>query len=168
MGDVTWLDRRGAIKARPPNAMTPAPRIIIASPEQWPRALLRAALREIGYDAIGTRTLTGAIRYLAHAPGRGPVRGIVVDVAAVVAAERDAESNEPAPGKAVAELCERRGDVPVVLLASAVTATPPGCWARILRRPFSIDDAVRVVSGLVPLPAERRVHVDSPEPDRAS
>jgi DNA-binding NtrC family response regulator len=138
--------------------MTLAPRIIIASPEQWPRALLRAALREIGYDAIGTRTVTGAIRYLADEPGRGPVRAILVDVAAVAAAERNA----------VEELCERRGDVPVVLLASAVTATPSGCWARILRRPFSIDDAVSVVSGLIPLPAKHRVHVDSPEPDRTS
>jgi hypothetical protein len=140
--------------------MTPAPRIIIASPEQWPRALLRAALREIGYDAIGTRTLTGALARLAHAPGRGPVRAIVVDVAAVAAAERDADDRQAAERNALAELCERRGDVPVLLLASAVTATPPGCWSRVLRRPFSIDDVVRAVSALVPLPLERRVHVD--------
>jgi hypothetical protein len=119
-------------------------------PDQWPRALLRAALRETGYDAIGTRSLAGASSYLQPAPGRGPVRLIVVDVAAVAAAERDA----------YADLCARRGDVPTLLLASAVTATPAGCWTHMLRRPVSIDDVVREVAALVPLPPSQRVRID--------
>lgn len=111
-------------------------------PDQWPRALLRAALREIGYDAIGTRTLIGVLAYLKPVPDRGPVGGIVIDVAAVTAGDRDA----------LADLCERRGDAPVLLVDSAVMATPSGCWTHVLRRPVSVDDVVRAVADLVPLP----------------
>jgi len=111
-------------------------------PEQWPRALLRAALIEVGYDAIGTRALSGVSRYLTPAPDRGPVRALVVDVAAVAAAEHET----------VEDVCHRRGDVPVLLLASAVTRTPSGCWTHTLRRPFSIDDVVRTVTDVAPLP----------------
>lgn len=48
-------------------------------PEHWPRALLRAALREAGYDAVGAPGLSGALRYRAAAPDRGPVRLVVID-----------------------------------------------------------------------------------------
>lgn len=30
-----------------------APRVLILQPDHWPRALLRAELREAGYDAVG-------------------------------------------------------------------------------------------------------------------
>jgi hypothetical protein len=140
-----------------------APRIIIAVPDQWPRALLRGALRDVGYDAVGTRTLAGALAHVAPVPGRGPVRAIVVDVAAVAAAEHDAAGRETDERQALLDLCER-GNVPVLLLASAVTAIPPGRWTRILRRPFSIDDVVGAVSALVPLPPKCQAPVDSEGP----
>jgi hypothetical protein len=124
----------------PEEPMMREPRVIIAMPDQWPRALLRAALLEIGYDAIGTRTLAGVSRYLAPVPDRGDVGAVVVDVAAVGAADADA----------LADLCARRAGVPVLLLDSALTATPAGCWTQIMRRPFSIDDVVRAVAALVP------------------
>jgi hypothetical protein len=131
-----------------------APRVVIAMPDQWPRALLRAALREIGYDAIGTRSLARASASVAPDIDRGPVRVIVVDIGAVATAE---------PGE-IADFCAGRGVVPVLLLASAVTDTPSGCWTRILRRPFSVDDAVRVVTSLAPLPPTRQEYVDAPPP----
>jgi len=56
-----------------------SPRVLIAMPEQWPRALLRAALREAGYDAVGTRNLGTAQRTQSDEPDRGPVRLVVVD-----------------------------------------------------------------------------------------
>ncbi len=111
--------------------------------DQWPRALLRAALREAGYDAIGTRTLAGALAYPAHAPGRGPVRGLVVDWSAIDGAP------EAGTAEVLTELRRRHGTVPVVLLASAVHGDPPGQWTRVIRRPFSVEDVVQVVLELV-------------------
>jgi hypothetical protein len=122
----------------PPNA----PRILIVMADQWPRALLRAALREAGFDAIGTRSLSGALAHPAREFGRGPVRGIVVDASAV-----DAPA-EVGTGDALTALVRRHGAIPVVLLASAVRADPPGSWTRVMRRPFSIEDVVGVVQGL--------------------
>src|SRR3954471_623462 len=64
-------------QASPP----PPPRVLLVMPEQWPRALLRAALREAGYDALGAPGLAGGRRYLADVPGRGAVRLVLVDQA---------------------------------------------------------------------------------------
>lgn len=127
-----------------PTALPPlAPRILIVMADQWPRALLRAALRQAGYDAIGTRSLSGALAYAAHDPGRGPVGAVVVDWSAVDGVS-DAETRET-----LAALLQRHGTVPTVLLGSAVHADPTGAWTRVLRRPFSIDDVVELVGGLV-------------------
>jgi len=123
--------------------------------DQWPRAHLRAALREVGYDAIGTRTLSGALAYSAQARGRGPVRAIVVDATVVDAARGDVGGHDP-----LVALLDRHGAIPLVLLASAVRADPSGQWARVIRRPFSVQDAVTAVSDLIPLPAEQRNPVD--------
>jgi hypothetical protein len=120
-----------------------APRILVVMSDQWPRALLRAALREAGYDAIGTRSLHAALAHPAEAPGRGPVRAIVVDRSAIDGA------SDAARGEALTELRRRHGAVPAVLLASAVRDDPPGSWARVVRRPFSIEDVVRVVGELL-------------------
>jgi hypothetical protein len=120
-----------------------APRILIVMADQWPRALLRAALREAGYDAIGTRSLVGALAYPAHDPGRGPVSAIVVDWSAVN------RVREPEDREALARLVRLHGAIPVVLLASAVHEDPPGQWSRVVRRPFSIEDVVRVVAETV-------------------
>src|SRR5439155_20440400 len=55
------------------------PRILIMSPDQRSRALLRAELREAGYDAIGASSLTTTLRYPPDEPDRGPVRLFIVD-----------------------------------------------------------------------------------------
>jgi len=123
-------------------ALPSSPRILIVMAEQWPRALLRAALREAGYDAIGTRSLSGALAHPTHAPDRGPVGAIVLDAATI-----DAEPAVASRG-AIAELVGRHAAAPVVLLASAVRADPPGHWARVIRRPFAIEDVVRAVEEL--------------------
>jgi hypothetical protein len=136
-------------------AVPTAPRILVVMADQWPRATLRAALREVGYDAIGTRSLSGALVYPARVLGRGPVRAIVVDAGVVSTSTPDA-----ADADALEPLLQRHGAVPLVLLGSAVHADPPGAWTRILRRPFSIQDVVAAVSEIVPLPPELRGPVD--------
>jgi hypothetical protein len=118
-------------------------------PAQWPRALLRAALREVGYDAIGTRSL-GVARYQA-APqaGRGPVRLVVLD--------QDVLADEE--GRRLEEL-RRTSGAPVVLLAPAMRRVREGPWVRVLRRPLSIGDLVQAIAALVPLPPEARRPID--------
>jgi hypothetical protein len=117
---------------------TPPPRILIVSREQWPRALLRAQLREAGYDAIGARTLSRALGYPPDDPERGPVRVLVVDSAAAVA--------EPA---ALERARLRYPGVRLVLIGGA-GAAPPGPWDATLQRPVSIGDIVATVRRLVP------------------
>jgi hypothetical protein len=118
----------------------------VVSAEQWPRALLRAELREAGYDAIGATTLSRALRHLPDDPGRGRVRLIVVDARAA-AAERGALA-----------LVQRDSPrVQLVLVAGTGPLSPArGPWAATLRRPVSIGDIVATVRRLVPLPAGRR------------
>jgi hypothetical protein len=118
-------------------------------PEQWPRALLRAALREVGYDALGAPGLAGALRYRAQAPGRGPVRLVLLDQAAL--GGDDALS-------LLTSLLHRHEEPAAILLARALpmpgvpdvaVATP---WTRVVRRPVSIDGLVAAVQDLLPLP----------------
>jgi len=123
------------------------PRVLLIMPEQWPRALLRAALREAGYDALGAPGLDGALRYRARMEGRGPVRLIVMDQAVVHGAQA-AERLEA--------LRRRHDDPPLVLLASAIApaATRPDAPSgavRVLRRPASIADLVAAVQSALPL-----------------
>lgn len=120
-----------------------APRLFIISPEQWPRALLRAELRHAGYDAMGASTLARALRYPPEDPERGPLRLIVVDSAAVTA---DPTALERARG--------RYAGVEFVLVHRA-GAPPTGPWTATLQRPVSIGDIVATVRRLVPLPEPR-------------
>ena len=118
-------------------------------PDQWPRALLRAALREVGYDAVGTRALAGSTRLIAREPGRGPVQLVVLAQEAVADADR----------RDLDRLREAT-DAPIVLLASAGAGDDAGPWAQVVRRPVSIGDLVRVVETLVPLPSDSRHPLD--------
>ncbi len=123
------------------------PRVLLIMPEQWPRALLRAALREAGYDALGAPSLAAGLRYRAIVEGRGPVRLIVVDQAAV----RDREAAER-----LMALRRRHRDPPLVLLASATTPAEAGLDAahgvvRRLRRPASLAELVAAVQSALPL-----------------
>jgi hypothetical protein len=112
-------------------------------PEQWPRALLRAALRDAGYDALGAPGLSAALRYRPDVADRGPVRLVVLDQ------ETLSDAAEP---EQLAQLLRRHGDPAIVLLARATRATPPGNWRRVIQRPASIAEIVAAVEQLLPLP----------------
>jgi hypothetical protein len=124
------------------------PRVLVIMPEHWPRALLRAALREVGYDALGAPGLPGALRYRAQAEGRGAVRLALVDQAAL--------SEESA---ALLTALRRRFAGPAMVLlaraipaASAPDAASAAQWLRVLHRPVSIEAIVTAVQEILPLP----------------
>jgi hypothetical protein len=124
----------------------PPPRVLLVMPEQWPRALLRAALREVGYDAIGTRTVRGARTLLTSGEGRGPVRLILLDQDALT---EDAQGD--------LEMLRRGSDAPLVLLAPATRRVSEGSWTGVLRRPLTVGELAQAIERLVPLsPAARR------------
>lgn len=124
-------------------------------PDQWPRALLRAALRELGYDALGAPGLSGALRYRSLAPDRGPVRVILVDHSAM---------SDEGSAAGLDALLRRHPDAVTILLARATSTGPrPGsagatAWGHVVRRPASIAQLVAAVQTMLPLPP------DSPRP----
>jgi DNA-binding response OmpR family regulator len=133
--------------------MTPTalpPRILLVMPAQWPRALLRAALREEGYDASGTRAMTGALYQAAPDPARGPVRLVLLDQDAL---------GETAVGL-IDDLRSRISDAPMVLLAPATRRVQEGPWTRVIRRPISIAALVQAIESLAPLPPGARHPID--------
>jgi len=111
---------------------------------------VRAALREIGYDAIGAETVTTALRHPAVEKSRGPVRAIVLDDAAV----------HGAPADTVERLLARHASPAVVVITSAVKEPPRVRGARVLRRPTSIGEIVSAVRDLLPLPPAEQVPLD--------
>jgi hypothetical protein len=116
-------------------------------PDQWPRALLRAALREVGYDASGTRTLKGALYQAAPDPSRGPLRLVLLD--------QDALTEDEGPY--LEKLRDRISGAPMVLLAPVTRRMREGPWTRVIHRPTSIANLVRLIETLVPLaPGARR------------
>ena len=117
--------------------------------EQWPRALLRAALREAGYDAAGTRSLGGALRVAEPAPGRGATGLIMLAQDAYTDADRlDLERLRSAT------------QAPVLLIAPAGREVEDGPWVGVIRRPVSIGELVRTVENLIPLPPNARHPID--------
>ncbi len=115
-------------------------------PTQWPRALLRAALREVGYDAIGTRSVRGARMLLASGEDRGPMRLILLDQDALT---EDAQED--------LDHLRRASDAALVLLAPATRRVSEGGWTSVLRRPLTVGDLTQAIERLVPLaPAARR------------
>lgn len=125
------------------------PRVLIVMPDQWRRALLRATLREVGYDAVGTRNVSAAMRILGNDPGRGEVKLIIID--------QDALNESETPVDALI----KTHAAPSILIAHSTIAAPPGPWQRTLSRPLAIDDIVAAVQSLLPLPAEGRHPIDS-------
>lgn len=119
-------------------------------PEQWPRALLRAALREVGYDAVGTRTLSSALRVNPDEPDRGPVRLVILDQSVL---------GGDAHGR-LAELFTRNRSPATILLARPTLAVPDGPWQRVLRRPVSVGDIVAAAQASLPLSPEHRHPLD--------
>ena len=129
---------------------SPPPRILLVMPDQWPRALLRAALREVGYDASGTRGLRSAQFQATPNPARGPLRLVLLD--------QDALTDDE--GSYLETLRERTSNAPVVLLAPATRRVREGSWTRVIRRPISMADLVHLVESLVPLAPEARRSID--------
>jgi DNA-binding response OmpR family regulator len=125
------------------------PRVLLIMPEQWPRALLRAALRELGYDAVGAPSLAAALHFPVDAPERGAVRLVLLDQATL--ADEEAASQ--------LELLLRRHREPAPMLLSRAmpaTALPPAAatvaWRRVLHRPVSVGDLVAAIQAVAPLP----------------
>jgi len=125
------------------------PRVLIVMPDQWPRALLRAALRERGYDAVGTRNLDSALRIRPDEFERGPVRLIIVDQPALTSDDNQLK-----------QLLERHRTPASMLLARSTQPIPEGNWGKILRRPLSVEDIVTATGALIPLDAEDRHPID--------
>lgn len=127
------------------------PRVLIVMPDQWTRALLRAALREEGYDAVGSRGVREAFRVRPDDPERGSVRVLVVD--------HDALS---ATGNSLVPALRARLGAPGTVLVRRVTRTVPnGSWDRIVQRPVSVAGLVEAVRSLAPLPASARQPIDA-------
>jgi DNA-binding response OmpR family regulator len=124
--------------------------VLVVMAEQWPRALLRSALRETGYDAVGTRTLSTALRVPVSLAGRGPVRLIVVDQSAL----------HDDGGDRLERLLANHGHPPTMLLARSTSAAPGGSWDHVLRRPVSVAEISTAVRSVLPLPAEQRKRID--------
>jgi hypothetical protein len=128
----------------------PPPRVLIVMPEQWPRALLRAALREVGYDAVGTRGLGSALRVQPNEADRGAVRVIVVDQSALGSTGDDE----------LARVLARHNSPATILLARPTVTAPDGPWRRVLRRPVSIGDILSAVQSLIPLSHQQSHSLD--------
>ena len=127
-----------------------SPRVLIVMPDQWRRALIRAALREVGYDAVGVRGLRQAQLVRTSLPGRGPVRLVIVDQDALI------EANSAI----VTALAKRLSTLDAILVARATVRPPEGPWRRVLRRPVSVAEVVRAVEELVPLGPEMKHPID--------
>lgn len=127
-----------------------APRVFVVMADQWPRALLRAALRDVGYDAVGTRSLETALRLPDVETDRGPLRLVVIDQSAL----------GDSPGPELEKLLVRHGTPLLLLIASATVEAPAGPWQRVLRRPVSVADIVAAVEKMLPLPAPARRPLD--------
>jgi hypothetical protein len=126
------------------------PRILLVMPAQWPRALLRAALREVGYDASGTRALKAAAYQAAPDSAGGPVRLVVLDQEALAEDE----------GSDLEALRSRTFAAPIVLLAPATRRVREGPWTRVIRRPTSMATLVQEIESLIPLAPEARRPID--------
>jgi hypothetical protein len=118
------------------------PRVLIVQAAQWPRALLRAALRHEGYDALGARDLPEAVSSTEAESGRGPVRLIILD--------QDVLQGGDAVLK---QLLSRHHEALTLILESAFHPSIQGTWPNVLRHPVTIAEIVKKAQGLVPLPS---------------
>ena len=119
-------------------------------PDQWRRALLRAALREVGYDAIGARGIPEAHAIRPAVTDRGPVRLLIVDQTALAGGGISL----------LRALRDRHQDPATILVARATVDDPEGPWDQVLRRPVNIDEIVTAAGSLVPLPPSARHPLD--------
>lgn len=129
-------------------APQPPARVLVVMPDQWRRALIRAALREVGYDAVGAPTLDAALSLAPTDPKRGAVRLVIVD-------------QPPIDDEDALERLLECHDVPSTLLLARATVAPPArAWTRVMARPVSVEDVVAAVVELIPLQEAERHPLD--------
>jgi hypothetical protein len=116
----------------------------------WPRALIRAALREAGYDALAAPNLEEALSYPAREAGRGTVRLIILDHAVI----------EPDRDSRLCHLLARHPEALTLVLQSAFGPSFTRAWPHILRHPVTIAEIVRTTEQLLPLPATSGQPID--------
>jgi hypothetical protein len=116
------------------------PRVLLVMPNQWHRSLLRAQLRELGYDALGAPDLESSLLYPADEPERGPVGLILVDQQALVGEDHSL----------LGHLMSRHGEPASLLIAPAGLPPAAGQWRQVVTRPVSIADLVAWVRRLLP------------------
>ena len=120
--------------ASPPPGLPP--RVLVVMPAQWPRALLRAELRERGYDAAGARDLLEALSE--DEPAEGPVRLILIDQDALA-----------------------EGDAQLLLdLVRRLVGHHPAATVFLLTGTMRISEIVTTVPQAVPLPPGERHPLD--------
>lgn len=134
--------RAGLLFVRPRSVLMETPRVLIVMAAQWPRALIRAALRQAGYDALGAADLREALAYPAEEEQRGPVRLIILDQS-VLGGPDD---------KLSGELVDRHAGALTLVLESAFHPSVEGVWQRVIRHPATIADIVETTRELLPLP----------------
>jgi hypothetical protein len=116
------------------------PKVLIVMAAQWPRALLRAALREAGYEALGTPSLHDALAVPAG-------NGASVSVALIILDHTISESQDDS---LLAELLARHPAALTLKLESAFHHSPPGAWSHVLRHPVTIAEIVNAIESLLP------------------
>ena len=152
MGRCQLAPVRARIALRPSAVTLLAPRVLLVMPGDRERALLRAELRELGYDAIGVRDFPEAFLSAAPQPERGPVRLILVDQ----------ETLSGSSQLMLQRLLSRDPAIIAVLLGRSTASAPSGAWREVLRRPVSIATIARALQTLLPLPAELAHPIDRP------
>jgi hypothetical protein len=123
-----------------------APRVLLIMADQWLRASLRAALREVGYDAVGSRGMAEATKCKRVVFARGAVELLIIDQDVLELKE----------ASSLQGLIRAHDEPQVLLLSHAVLEPPPGSWSQILRRPMTVADIVAAVQALLPLAKECR------------
>ena len=116
-----------------------AARVLIVLRGRWPRALLRAQLRERGYDAVAAPSLAAALPYVSGPRGVFP-RLILVE--GELLGQEDAAER-------LAQLSDGVSPA-VVLLRQGEGAVPEGDWTAVLPRSLPHDELLRTVTRLVP------------------
>ena len=119
-----------------------APRVLIVMRARWPRALLRAQLRERGYQAFAAPSLSAALPYVSRRHGGAP-HLILADEQLLVGEEARAALAQLGNGVRPA----------VVLIARSGEALPEGEWSAVVERPVEPTRILRTVASLLPPPS---------------
>jgi len=119
-----------------------APRVLIVMDAQWHRALIRAALRNAGYDAVGAVDLAEALTHPTQEERRGPVRLIILDQPAVQGPD------DPS----LRQLLQQHPEANTLVLESAFLPSIEGEWQKVLRHPVTVAEIVQTTQQLLPLP----------------